>query len=537
MTIIEAILLGFVYWLFGTEIGYGLNYPWFMQPLTLGPIVGLILGDVMLGLQCGALIAPMYLAFMGGGGVMPNDKAAAGIVPTAMVIAGGLDINAAIALAIPVGLLCAQLHTLKKVVASTWAVMADKAAAEANPRKLYMAVWVFPQLFKVLLYWVPISIICYFGTDVVSSLMNSMPQWLLNGLSVVGGVMPAIGMAVTVNVIGKPKLIPFFLAGFFLVQYTGIGNIALALVGLFLTYLYMTLRRTEQTAESTEQATMEPMKASQEKLLSKRDVAKQWLLWTGACETVTSFDRLQGVAFGASITPALRKLYGQDKKGLAAAMQRHLQFYNTSGNWGGLIGGMILALEEQRAMGTPVPDEAIEGVKVGLMGPMAGIGDTVDWATVTPLLAAFFIPFAQQGFVWAPFVAAALSTAYSLFLGLYLTRMGYRLGTNAATKILSSGTMQTVILFFGVLGLFMLGGLSAGFVNVQTPILIPQGQEFFSIQHDLLDPILPGVLSLGTVMGAYLYLRKKGNVMKLLAALLFGSLILGCLGILGTPTM
>ena len=533
MSILQAVLLGGLYWIFGTEIGYGLNYPFFMQPLTLGPIVGLILGDVKTGLACGALIQPMYLAFMGGGGVMPNDKAAAGIIPTAMVIAGGLNINAAVALAIPVGLLCAQLHTLKKLMASTWLVMAEKAADDANSKKLYMATWLYPQLFKIILYWIPISLICYFGTGAVTTIMANMPEWLINGLSVVGGVMPAVGMAVTINVIGKVNLLPFFIAGFFIVQYTGLGSIPLALLGLFITYLYMIFVKEdsmEEDVDSTEEIEEEVLK---NRLLTKGDLAKNWLLWNGACEVTTSFDRLQAQGFCAAITPALKKLYGGDKEELSAAMHRHLQFYNTSGNWGCLINGIVLAMEEQKSLGVPMPEEAIDGVKVGLMGPMAGIGDTVDWATVTPLVQAFFIPLAQAGNLWAPFLAAAICVGYSAAMGYNLINLGYNLGIQAATKILSSGKMQRVANFFGILGLFMLGGLSAGFVRVSTPIKIPMGTEFFSIQVDLLDAILPGILSLGLIMGVYRYLRNKGSVMKALAILLLGSLILGCLGILG----
>ena len=501
-----------------------------MQPLTLGPLVGIILGDVQTGLICGATIQPMYLAFMGGGGVMPNDKAAAGIIPTAMVIAGGLDISAAVALAIPCGLLCAQLHTLKKLVASTWLMMSEKAADQANPGKLYMATWVYPQLFKILLYWIPISIICYFGTDLVSKIMANMPVWLTNGLSVVGGAMPAIGMAVTINVIGKVDLLPFFIAGFFAVQYTGMGNIALVVLGLFLTYLYMKFSGNNGEMEEVEEILED---SDREKLLTEKDLMKNWLLWNGACEVTTSFDRLQAQAFCAAITPAMKKIYGEDKEALSDAMNRHLQFYNTSGNWGCLINGIVLAMEEQKSQDMPIPGEAIDGVKVGLMGPLAGIGDTVDWGTVTPLVQAFFIPLAQAGHLWAPFAAAAICACYAGAVGYSLINLGYNLGTQAATRILSSGKMQKVVTFFGVLGLFMLGGLSAGFVKVSTPIQIPMGTEFFSIQANLLDAILPGVLSLGLIMAIYGYLRKKGNIMKALAVVLFGSLILGCLGILG----
>ena len=116
-----------------------------------------------------------------------------------------------------------------------------------------------------------------------------------------------------------------------------------------------------------------------------------------------------------------------------------------------------------------------------------------------------------------------------------MTHIGYRLGTKAATTILSSGVLSRVIMFFGVLGLFMMGGMTSSFVSVQTPIVVAG----ISLQSGVLDAILPGALTVGTVWGIYEYLRKgKGNVMlKATLILLVAGLVLGGLGILGTPAV
>ena len=98
-----------------------------------------------------------------------------------------------------------------------------------------------------------------------------------------------------------------------------------------------------------------------------------------------SFARLQSVAFCAAFIPVLKKLYGNDPEEYSAALTRHLMFFNTEGIWGSVVHGIVLAMEEQRALGAPIPIEAITGIKAGLMGPFAGIGDTIDWSTIKPL--------------------------------------------------------------------------------------------------------------------------------------------------------
>jgi PTS system mannose-specific IID component len=117
--------------------------------------------------------------------------------------------------------------------------------------------------------------------------------------------------------------------------------------------------------------------------------------------------------------------------------------------------------------------------------------------------------------------------------GYYFTNLGYRLGTEAAVTILESGSVNMLIEGAGVLGLFMMGGLGASMVNVVTPITIPTAENSFSLQADILNPILPGVLTLLPIALVYRFLTRGGSMLKATFWLLGCGVVLGSLGIIG----
>ena len=111
-------------------------------------------------------------------------------------------------------------------------------------------------------------------------------------------------------------------------------------------------------------------------------------------ELSNSYERLQALAFCNAIAKALKKLYKDDEEAYKEALKRHLQFYNSEGTLGALIHGVTLSMEEQKAMGNEIPGEVITGLKTGLMGPIAGIGDTIVPGTVKPIVFALACSFA-----------------------------------------------------------------------------------------------------------------------------------------------
>ena len=166
------------------------------------------------------------------------------------------------------------------------------------------------------------------------------------------------------------------------------------------------------------------------------------------------------------------------------------------------------------------------------MGPFAGIGDSIDEATLMYLLIAIAIPWAKSGLWIAGAVPFFVFVAATYTYGFYLLKTGYRLGRDAATQILRSGIVNKVILGASVLGLFMMGILAASYVSVSSSLKWTVSGKEFSLQG-ILDSIVPGLLAFATVMLIYLFLVKKGlriNLVLLYIVVIF--FVLGLIGIL-----
>ncbi len=339
MNLLQAILCGGIYWFYAVYFGYPL---WGIcaQPLVTCTIVGAIMGDVATGALCGAAIAPLYIALSGAGGVVTADKSASSIIPTAMVIAGNLDIAAGIALAVPVSLLFSQIHNVLKLVNTYIVHRCDAAAEKGNDKAISFNAVILVNLVKILLYWVPMAVILYVGAMSVDGLAEQIPAWLSNGLSVVSTLMPALGIGMTMVVIGRTDLLPFFVAGFFLAAYTEIANMPLLILGLVLAYLYVVFTK-EKNADDGAVFNTTQAQEPQKRLLTKRDVVRTYNRWWSTVDMSLSFERLQGMSFCFSMIPNLRKLYKDDPEEFKAALKRHLQFFNTEGAWGAAIHGIV----------------------------------------------------------------------------------------------------------------------------------------------------------------------------------------------------
>ena len=191
-----------------------------------------------------------------------------------------------------------------------------------------------------------------------------------------------------------------------------------------------------------------------------------------------NYERMQNGGFVYAMIPAIKKLYTK-KEDQVAALQRHLEFFNTQPFVASPIVGVTLALEEERANGAPVEDEAIQGVKVGMMGPLAGVGDPVFWFTIRPLLGALGASLALGGSIMGPILFFILWNVIRFGFMWYTQEFGYTAGT-AITKDLSGGLLQKVTKGASILGMFVLGSLierwvSINFVPVVSTITNPEG--------------------------------------------------------------
>ncbi|WP_234118320.1 PTS system mannose/fructose/sorbose family transporter subunit IID [Clostridium hydrogenum] len=183
-----------------------------------------------------------------------------------------------------------------------------------------------------------------------------------------------------------------------------------------------------------------------------------------------NYERTQSGGWAFALIPAIKKLY-KTKEDRVAALKRHLEFFNTHPYLASPIIGVTLALEEERANGAPIDDVTIQGVKVGMMGPLAGIGDPVFWFTVRPILGALAASLAMTGNILGPIIYFIVWNAIRVAFMWYTQEFGYKAGSHI-TDDLTGGLLQDITKGASILGMFILGSLVNRWVSVKfTPIV------------------------------------------------------------------
>lgn len=267
--------------------------------------------------------------------------------------------------------------------------------------------------------------------------------------------------------------------------------------------------------------------------LDNKDLKKVYNRWYFTTELSNSYDRLQGLAFCNALSKALKKLYATDEKAYIDALKRHMEFYNSEGTAGCLIHGIALSMEEKKANGVPVPGEVITGIKTGLMGPIAGIGDTIIWGTAKAIILALGCTFALQGNIIGAFIPF-LFPLLGYMLGWLFLKFGYRVGKDAVMKLMKSGMINNIITGASIMGLFMMGALSSSYVSVSTSLTFTMENAEPIVVQDILDQILVGILPLICIFGIYWYFTRKGaNYNKVILGVLVISMVASFFGILG----
>lgn len=265
--------------------------------------------------------------------------------------------------------------------------------------------------------------------------------------------------------------------------------------------------------------------------LTKKDVQKSFWLWQFFSHANYNYERMQGTAFAMCMAPIVEKLY-KTKEDIVAGLKRHLNFFNTEPDVGAVIHGVVIAMEEEKANGADISDEAINNIKVGLMGPLAGVGDALVQGVIIPIIVALGISLGTSGNLFGPILvmigipAALISIAYNSWM------RGYYLGSGAVTSLLSQGKMQNIIGAAGILGCTVMGGLVSTFVQLQTTFIFSIGKSEFNIQEQLFNKIMPGLLPLGVTLGVYALLKsKKATATQIMIGLIVVAFVGGYLGI------
>lgn len=273
------------------------------------------------------------------------------------------------------------------------------------------------------------------------------------------------------------------------------------------------------------------VQTADERKLTKQDLNRVAIRSLGM-EWDWNYERQMNMAFCYSMLPVIKKLY-PNKDDQVAAMQRHLEFFNTTPHLSTLILGITAAMEEQNASDPDFETESINNVKVSLMGPLAGIGDSFIWGTLRIIATGVGVSLAAQGNILGPLLFLLLFNIPAQGLRFYLIHAGYKLGSGFLAKVQESGLMDILTYGASVLGLMVIGGMTAENVAITVPLVIGSGETATTL-GDICNTIMPGLLPLAfTLLMYWLVSKKNVKTTTLLVALVVIGLVGSFFGILG----
>ncbi|CDH33400.1 PTS family enzyme IID, mannose-specific [Xenorhabdus bovienii str. Intermedium] len=244
-----------------------------------------------------------------------------------------------------------------------------------------------------------------------------------------------------------------------------------------------------------------------------------------------NFERMQALGFCFSMVPVIRRLYPENTEERKQAIKRHLEFFNTHPYVAAPILGVTMAMEEQRANGADIDDGAINGIKVGLMGPLAGVGDPIFWGTVRPVFAALGAGIAMSGSMMGPILFFFLFNLVRLLTRYLGVAYGYKKGLDIV-KDMGGGFLQKMTEGASILGLFVMGALVNKWTKVNIPLVVSEvpdpttGVIKVTTVQTILDQLMPGLMPLLLTFGCMWLLRKKVNPLWII----MGFFVLGIVG-------
>ncbi|OXT08927.1 PTS mannose transporter subunit IID [Thermoanaerobacterium thermosaccharolyticum] len=262
------------------------------------------------------------------------------------------------------------------------------------------------------------------------------------------------------------------------------------------------------------------------KKLTKKDLISMFIR-SNFHQGSWNFERMQALGFCFEMVPIIRRLYsGEERK---QAIKRHLEFFNTHPYVTAPILGVTAAMEEEKANGAPIEDSTINGLKVGLMGPLAGVGDPIFWGTIRPVFAALGATIAMTGNILGPILFFVLFNAVRLAVRWYGIMYGYKQGANIIADM-RGNRLQKLTEGAAILGLFVMGALVSKWTTINVPVVVSKvvtnGKTVTTTVQDILDQLLPGLLPLLLTFATMSLLKKKVNA----TWIIFGFFAIGILG-------
>lgn len=269
-------------------------------------------------------------------------------------------------------------------------------------------------------------------------------------------------------------------------------------------------------------------------LIPQSALLKAWLIWETFPQTCYNYERMMGQVVAHVFAPIIYFLYKDQPEKRKEVMKREIEFFNVHIEFGSCILGMAIAMEEEKSQGAPIPGEFITNIKTSLMGPLAGVGDTIWQGVVIPILLGICIDIttAGDGNIWGAILYAVIIVVAAYALSYVNFMFGYRAGSEAILDFLEKGTLNKVLKAASIAGCMVMGGLIVNYVSVTCGLEVIAGGSTFNIQTDFLDTVMPSILPLGATMMIYGLLKRRWSSLKIIALIIVIGIVCGLTGIL-----
>jgi fructoselysine and glucoselysine-specific PTS system IID component len=493
------------------------------RPLVLGPLVGLVLGDLTQGVMIGATLELIFMGNIKVGAAIPPDVVTGGVLGTAFAIISGKGPAIALAIAVPVSILAEMVISGLFVLRAMLNKKFEKYAADGDYKSI-QRLHILSGLLRPLLMGLVIFMTLQLGATAMKGFLDMIPKWVQSGLQIAGNMLPALGFALLMNLMFNKKVAPYFFLGFMLAAYLKLPVIAIGGLGVIIA-LIVTQVTPKETIDDDDDFEQE-MPATETKpalKLGKKDIRNVFLR-SLVLEANFNFETWQNTGFAFAIIPILKKLY-TTKTTMAAALKRHLTFFNTSPYGSTLILGITTAMEEQNSVDADFDEESINSVKLGLMGPLAGVFDSLFWGTFKVIAAGVGTSLAIKGNLMGPVLFILIFNVPHLLLRYNLTFIGYNAGTKFLQNLAKNNVMDRLTKGASILGLMVVGAMPATLIAINTPIAFGSAKSAITLQS-VLDQIVPSIIPLGLTFLVYFFVKKNVKT----TYLLLGLLALGFIG-------
>jgi mannose/fructose/N-acetylgalactosamine-specific phosphotransferase system component IID len=384
--------------------------------------------------------------------------------------------------------------------------------------------------------FVPTFLAVFLGAQYAQGFLNSFPKAVLDIMSVLGGMLPALGIALLLSAImpNVNKLL-FFLIGFVLIAALPINLLVLTVIGCFIAYMYYLVNSNkdfeEENSMEFEGGISEGSNNNTYKnKLTKRELNKVFWRWIFMIQSAMNSERLQGSMFGYALLPIFKKYYKTEEE-IVQALKPHNSFFDTENQLGAVIPGVVAGLEEAKGNGKPITNELVASIKTSLMGGITGVAATLVMGVIMPLLLSISISLADGGNIIGPIFYTVTWFPLILLSSYFLFKKGYTSGSEAVA-FLTGKKAKKITEAMTILGIIAMGGLAASNVNMSVTAVYQTAANSIVFQ-DLINSVFPKLLPLIITLFSWkMLLSKKVKALGMLGIYIIIAIVGVLLGIL-----